>query len=117
MRAQPPDPASLSPGDLALLGLGAFRLWRLLAVDDLPVLMRARRRVLGPPGRHPLLTEAITCPWCSGAYVALGLSLGAARWSWMRRALVPLAVSAAVGLAATADSALGRAFPEYVDPT
>lgn len=47
-----------------LATLAAYRLWRLLALDDLPLLADWRQWLLDTyPGRY---TDAIVCPWCLG---------------------------------------------------
>ncbi len=67
---------------LVLLGLAAYRTWRLLAEDDLTD--RARRYVtrLGPSwqkegdpipdGYRLKAMQFILCPWCLGFWVAAG---------------------------------------------
>ena len=87
---------------LALLGAATFRVWRLLAEDDLTD--RARRYVtrLGtrwqkdgdpvPDGYRVGLMKFILCPWCSGAWLA------AAWWgawqAWPHGTLVVAALAA-----------------------
>jgi hypothetical protein len=78
-----------------LLFLGAYRMWRLLALDT--VIDRWRRPILR---RIPQkLHEGVECPFCFGAWVV------AAWWVawlvWPHATLViaaPLALSAAVGV-------------------
>lgn len=98
-----------------LLAIAAYRLWRLLAEDDL--FDRPRRWLvrLGdawekegdpvPAGYRASWAEFLTCPWCFGFWVALGW-WGA--WQiWPHATLVvavPLALSAGVG-------ALARVLP------
>ncbi len=50
-----------------MLVLAAFRTWRLIAEDT--IFDRPRKRFLKalPAGEY-----WVTCPWCSGAWVALG---------------------------------------------
>jgi len=63
-----------------LLALAAYRLWRLLAEDD--ILERPRRKLLRlsrewadgdsiPKGYRNELALFLTCPWCAGAWVSL----------------------------------------------
>ncbi len=83
---------------LILLGLASFRLWRVLAEDD--VLERPRLWVLV---KAPWLETWLTCPWCSGAWIAVGWWLAwvcSPHWSLVISA--PFAVSAILGLIATA---------------
>lgn len=101
--------------ELVLLALAAFRLWRLLAEDD--ILDRPRRYVTALPRawkpNDPLSTNYrnglaafISCPWCLGFWVVLAL-WGA--WEvWPHAVLVvsaPLAVSALVGFLGSIPSA------------
>lgn len=69
------------PYHFLLLALVAFRLWRLLAIDD--VLERPRRSLVRLPHdweEGKALPRAyrekwalfIVCPWCAGAWVSLG---------------------------------------------
>lgn len=72
--------------EFVLLALIAFRLWRLLAEDD--ILERPRRWLVrlprdwdeGPDPNHPRQPPKeykekwalfITCPWCAGAWISL----------------------------------------------
>ncbi|MDR7492182.1 MAG: DUF1360 domain-containing protein [Armatimonadota bacterium] len=99
--------------ELVLLGLGGYRLTRLLAWDAFPPVARLRERLLGlrrdlPPSaamadmyRRPLLAELVACPFCLGAWVSLAL------WgAWLLEpagtliAMTPLALSAVIGLVA-----------------
>lgn len=99
-----------------LLGLATARVWRLAAIDDLPLLVRARAWLVGEtdvavfpgaPGstttvKHyarPTLRHWLSCPWCSGAPVALGaVALWREAPSVAVWALGALAVSEIVGL-------------------
>lgn len=78
-------------------GLAAFRLWVLLSSDS----------ILSPiRDRLPLKTvEFLTCPWCCGFWVSVGVFLTVEVWgdgAWVQTGLVVLALSAVVGLAAVA---------------
>lgn len=98
-------PASLA--GVVVLGLAAHRAWRLLAVDDAPWLVAARRRILGetphPSGathvRRPALKKWLECPWCSGLWLS---GAGYALWRWTgevgHAALVIAAASSIVGV-------------------
>lgn len=87
----------------ALLTLAAYRSWRLLAVDT--ILDRPRAWLVRSDGA----SEFLSCPWCSGAWVAL------AWWApWLAYphgalvAAVPFALSAALAAIATALDSLNR---------
>lgn len=68
--------------ELLLLALAAWRLWRLLAEDD--IFDRPRRFILRlgaewekdgdpvPAGYRSLWADWLTCPYCAGAWVAIG---------------------------------------------
>ena len=100
---------------LLLLALAAFRIWRLLAEDD--ILDRARRYVTRLPAtwteNTPLpgsyragLGAFISCPWCLGFWIVL--ALWGAWQAWPHAVLVgsvPLAVSALVGFLGSIPSA------------
>ena len=95
---------------LILLALAAYRVWRLIAEDD--ILDRPRRYVtrLGtkwqkdgdplPKGYRLGLAQFITCPWCLGAHSAFAFWLA---WIfWPHGTLVvaaPLAISTLVPFA------------------
>lgn len=94
----------------SLLALGGWRLWRLVAQDDLPPIAALRIRVVGASwsdrteewvfGR-PLLAHFLQCAYCSGFWIA-AIAYGAwwAEPHWTLVALAPFALSAAVGLLA-----------------
>lgn len=98
-------PASLA--GIIVLGLAVHRAWRLVAIDDLPWLVRARRAFLGlsdhPTGvlhvRRPVLKKWLECPWCSGAWLTV---IGYVAWRWApsvaEPALVLLAASSVAGI-------------------
>lgn len=97
-----------SPLALVVLILAAFRLWRLLAEDDLPPLARARDWLTGAQRedgewsfRRPTLAHFLACPYCLGAWVSLAVYA-----AWLSApvptlyAMTPFAISGAVGLIA-----------------
>jgi hypothetical protein len=93
-----------------VLGLATVRLWRIAAIDDMPWLVRARRWFVGETSmrignedvhhyRRATLNHWLTCPWCCGAALALGMLILAREWPrgafWIVGAL---AISEIVGL-------------------
>lgn len=77
---------------VALLSLAAFRLWRLLAEDTI---------LDGPRAKLVRYREFVTCPWCLGAWVAIGWWLAWCAWPhWSLIVATPFAISALVGLVA-----------------
>jgi hypothetical protein len=87
-----------APWEFALLALAAWRLWLLIAEDTITEPAR-RRFVTG----HRWREDLIECPYCLGAWISFAWV--AAFWLWPHGTLVaavPLAVSAAVGVVATA---------------
>jgi len=81
---------------LILLGLAAYRTWRLLAEDS--ILDKPRLR-LYQRIRKESFVDFVSCPWCFGAWLVLAW-WGA--WQlWPHGTLVaagPLALSAVVGI-------------------
>lgn len=91
-----------------LASLAAARTWRFCAVDDMPILVRLRARLVGETillaggvkhYRRPTLHHLIQCPWCLGSYLSVG-AFALARFSpgvavWI---LGPLAVGELVGI-------------------
>jgi hypothetical protein len=77
--------------DVIVVGLVAYRVWRLLAVDELTATLRER---LGPR-----TYDFVTCPWCFGfwATVAIGLAAGTAGYLSGSLWLVVPAASVVVG--------------------
>lgn len=75
----------MSGADLAhvlVLGLVVHRVWRILAVDEMPWLVRFRVWLVGeshpiptsPHVRHvkrPVLDKWLECPWCCGAWLSV----------------------------------------------
>lgn len=96
--------------EFTIAALAVFRIWRLLADDE--ILGGPRRRVLRyvswkageplPEGYRAWWADMLRCPWCSGAWVAI---LAWVFWLFFPSlALVvatPFALSAAVGLIRT----------------
>ena len=77
-----------------LLALAAFRLFHLLAEDV--ILNRPRRWFLR---RIPKGDEWLLCPWCCGAWCALGWWLAWCAWPhWTLVVAVPFAISAVLAL-------------------
>ena len=102
------------PWEAVLLALAAYRLWRLLALDEIlrPVRERAIHRAekpgeiyVGKGSYREELDIFVHCPWCLGFWIALGFT--GAWWAWPDATLtvaVPLAASAAVGLLGKTDA-------------
>ena len=94
------------PWAFALLALAAFRFFKLIADDA--ILDRPRDRLVK---NRETLNTFVVCPWCIGAWIAA--AWWAAWWAWPHPTLVaatPFALSAAVGLLASAlDAATDRA--------
>lgn len=93
--------------EFLILSLAAFRVFRIISQDDMPVMVRWRNAFVGAEleagvwaFRHPTLAHFIGCAWCLGFWIALAIS--AAWWlapHWTIVACLPFAVSAAVGVA------------------
>ena len=92
--------------ELLLLGLAAYRTWKLLAEDV--ILDRPRAWIVGlsdwtagqrtPASYREGLAEFITCPWCFGAWNAIGWwGLWQAFPHFALVAAVPFAISVVVG--------------------
>ncbi len=62
---------------LALLMLTSARVTRLVVADSFPPIARLRSRLSAPGGWRAYL---LSCPWCMGAWVALGVTLGTEAW-------------------------------------
>lgn len=60
-----------------LLGLGSYRIWRLIAVDTLTKSLRAR--LFSEARRNRKLYEYarlwLSCPWCAGTWIAAASTL------------------------------------------
>ena len=96
---------SAAPSTLAALavnGLAAYRITRLLQRDSLPPLPAVREKLLAKYGHLPV-SDLIDCPWCLGFWVSAGVVAASA--SPYRRLWAPLAaalaLSAVVGLIST----------------
>lgn len=79
-----------------LLATANYRLWRLLAVDEIGD--RPRNWLLD---RAPWMQKWLECPWCAGAWLAVGW--WGAWQAWPHGSLVaaaPFAISLAAGLIA-----------------
>jgi hypothetical protein len=72
---------------VVILALATHRVWRLLAVDELPLMERFRCWITGttkqPAGtlyvERPLVKKWLECPWCCGAWVSVAAY---AAWRW-----------------------------------
>lgn len=75
----------------------AYRLTRLLQVDNLPPLPAVRAWLVNRYPTHPLI-ELVDCPWCLGFWVSAGVVAADAVAPKLWRPLaLALALSAAVG--------------------
>lgn len=87
-----------------LLGLAAFRVWRLLAADtilDWPRNRLVRREEFweGPDFYREKLDRWLHCPWCMGFWVTMGWWGAWLVWPHATMIVaVPWAISAFVGL-------------------
>jgi hypothetical protein len=87
---------------LAVNGLAAYRITRLLQRDSLPPLPALREKLTDRYGHLPV-ADLIDCPWCLGFWVSAGVVAAAsspARRVWSPLAAA-LALSAVVGLVST----------------
>lgn len=78
---------------LALLGLAAYRTWKIAAEDKISE--GVRKRYLG---RRVRIAQFVNCPWCFGFWIAL--AWWGAWQAWPHGTLVaaaPLAISVVVG--------------------
>lgn len=113
-----------APLVLLVLVMAAFRVTRLIGWDDLPPIARLRAWVVGAElrstgssnsvagltneqpqmvwtYRRPLLAHFLNCAFCQGFWVSvITYAAWAASGHWSLYALVPLAISGAVGLVA-----------------
>lgn len=94
-----------APWQFALLALGTYRLWRILAIDDMPWLVRARNRLVGAREvagvwrfDRPALAHMWSCSWCLGWWLSLAVT--GLWWAFPTIVVVaaaPFAVASAVG--------------------
>jgi hypothetical protein len=94
----------------AIMALAVFRVYRLIAEDD--ILDRPRDWLLDKLEEERLekLDKLITCPWCLGWWLSVALWLfWLAAPAWAVGLSLPWALSAAVGLIAKSDELLGKA--------
>jgi hypothetical protein len=94
----------------AVIGLAAFRLYRIVGVDDITEPFHGKINAASTRNRLARwINELISCPWCVGFWFALAIT--AAGW-WLgaftiyEAAVVTLAASAVCGLVARTDQAL-----------
>lgn len=96
----------MSAGDALADAAAAFRLTRLLVADEFPPIAAVREWVIERSDGGPL-SYLVTCPYCMGVWVGLGIA--AARkfapgpWGWLARAL---ALAAAASTASLIDTQL-----------
>jgi hypothetical protein len=82
---------------VAVQAAAAYRLTRLLQVDSLPPLPAVRSWLITRYPDHPLI-ELVSCPWCLGFWVSVGVVAADAFVPKLWRPLaLSLALSAAVG--------------------
>jgi Protein of unknown function (DUF1360) len=73
-------PERVGFGDLVRIGLGSYKLGRLIAKDEVTAFVRApvtRDEETTEPEREGMaraLGELVTCPYCIGLWIAAGLS-------------------------------------------
>jgi hypothetical protein len=64
----------VSTGDAIVDGLAAYRLTRLVTVDELPPVRAAREKIIErSERRRGHLAYLVTCPYCTGVWVGLGV--------------------------------------------
>lgn len=78
--------------EIVTVGLVAFRLWRILGADTITAAVR--------DGRSDPVRGFLECPWCSGTWIAFGVTVGAWAAGWVSGppVLVALGAAAVVGL-------------------
>lgn len=94
-----------------LIGLVAFRLWRLAAMDSITEPIHGRLRA----STHPVaqwFDTLVSCPWCLGFWLATGLTWGVwaltDAYGTVDAFIIMWAASAVTGLAAGIDDRLHR---------
>jgi hypothetical protein len=84
------------PVDLLVDGLAVYRLTRLLTLDSLPPVKRAREKVRHRWGGSEW-SELAVCPWCMSVWVAAGVvaarTVAPRAWSPLARVLAASAVT------------------------
>lgn len=85
--------------EILIIGLVAYRLWRIIGKDSITAGLRDRL------DRHPRLDDFIGCPWCLGFWIT-GAVTAFAYWTgsvedWL---FTWLAASVVVGLLGRVDS-------------
>lgn len=86
----------LSPVLLVVNTLAAVSFTRLWLVDSLPPLPRVRHYLQQRLGDRPLV-YLVVCGWCSGFWIALGVTLLACTGSWWLFVAVPMAMRMVIG--------------------
>lgn len=78
--------------EVVVVGLVAFRLWRIVGADTITAAIR--------DGRSEAVREFLECPWCAGTWIAFGVTVAAWAAGWVSGppVLVALAAAALVGL-------------------
>lgn len=65
----------MSAGDAVVDALAAYRLTRLVTVDELPPVRAVREKIIERSERkNGHLAYLVTCPYCSGVWVGLGVT-------------------------------------------
>ena len=97
--------------ELALLGLAAFRTWKLVGDDTILDWPRDRSLELafkiGGPKAKDYWETLLECPWCAGFWISF--AWWGAWWAWPHTTLlvaVPFVISAIVGFLGTIFHAL-----------
>ena len=99
----------------ALIGVASFRLWRIIAKDQIaePVrvwLLRREGRV------WTWIQDLVTCPWCLGWWIAgtLAILMSIERWEPIETVIVWCVASAVTGLLGEVDQLLANKL-EHLD--
>lgn len=89
-----------------LIGLAAFRLWRLAAIDSITEPLHGRINALTTPAGQ-WLNQLWSCPWCLGFWISAALTAAtwwaAAPYSIPEAILITFAASTITGLTARLD--------------
>lgn len=90
----------------AMIGLAAFRLWRLLAIDSITEPIHGRINALTTPAGQ-WLNQLWSCPWCLGFWISAALTWGTwwaiTPYSIAEAILITFAASTITGLTARLD--------------